>query len=427
MDLGRDGGLLVLLGVAFVAAMFLAAAETSLLRVSPVRVAAQAAEGSRRARRLAKLLADLPRVLSAILLAALLAQIGAATVAGLLAERWFGGIGITVASIVLTILLFVYGEAIPKTYAVRHTDRVALAMAVPIRWLELALRPIVSALVWIADLQAPGRGVATSPTVTEDELRLLATRAAKEGEITDHDLALIERAFRLGDRRVDDVMVPRTEIVAVSEDATVAAALSAAIDAGHRRLPVFRGSVENITGMVRLRDLVEVPEDVRSRLTAAHVAGEPLYVPEMKRVLDTLEEMQRERTHLAVVVDEYGGTAGMVTLEDIAEELLGTMTEDVEAAPVIELGEGKWSLDATLPVEDLELVTGERAPAGSWNTVGGLVIGLSGELPDVGQEVETHGLRIRVTGVRRRRITRVAVTAKAGRASGDDPRSATTS
>lgn len=427
MNLGRDGGLLVLLGVAFVAAMFLAAAETSLLRVSPVRVAAQAAEGSRRARRLAKLLADLPRVLSAILLAALLAQIGAATVAGLLAERWFGGIGITVASIVLTILLFVYGEAIPKTYAVRHTDRVALAMAVPIRWLELALRPIVSALVWIADLQAPGRGVATSPTVTEDELRLLATRAAKEGEITDHDLALIERAFRLGDRRVDDVMVPRTEIVAVSEDATVAAALSAAIDAGHRRLPVFRGSVENITGMVRLRDLVEVPEDVRSRLTAAHVAGEPLYVPEMKRVLDTLEEMQRERTHLAVVVDEYGGTAGMVTLEDIAEELLGTMTEDVEAAPVIELGEGKWSLDATLPVEDLELVTGERAPAGSWNTVGGLVIGLSGELPDVGQEVETHGLRIRVTGVRRRRITRVAVTAKAGRASGDDPRSATTS
>jgi CBS domain containing-hemolysin-like protein len=420
MDLGRDGGLLVLLGVAFVAAMFLAAAETSLLRVSSVRVAAQASEGSRRARRLAKLIDDLPQVLSAILLSALLAQIGAATIAGLLADRWFGGIGITVASIVLTILLFVYGEAIPKTYAVRHTDRVALGLSLPVRWLELGLRPIVSALVWFADLQAPGRGVTTSPTVTEDELRLLATRAAKEGEITGHDLELIERAFRLGDRRVDDVMVPRTEIVAVSEDATVTAALAAAIDAGHRRLPVFRGSVENITGMVRLRDLVEVPEGVRSRLAAAHVADEPLYVPESKRVLDTLEEMQRQRTHLAVVVDEYGGTAGMVTLEDIAEELLGTMTEDAGEAPVIELEVGTWSLDATLPVEDLEPITGVRAPEGSWNTVGGLVIGLSGVLPDVGQEVETDGLRIRVTGVRRRRITRVVVTAKTGRSPADE-------
>lgn len=420
MDLGRDAGLLVLLGVAFVSAMFLAAAETSLLRVSSVRVAAQAAEGNRRARRLGKLIEDLPQVLSAILLAALLAQIGAATVAGLLAERWFGGLGITVASIILTVLLFVYGEAIPKTYAVRHTDRVALGLSLPVRWLELVLRPIVSALVWIADLQAPGRGVTTSPTVTEDELRLLATRAAKEGEITDHDLELIERAFRLGDRRVDDVMVPRTEIIAVSEDATVAAALTVAIDAGHRRLPVFKGSVENITGMVRLRDLVEVPGDVRPRLTAAHVADEPLFVPETKRVLDTLEEMQRQRTHLAVVVDEYGGTAGMVTLEDIAEELLGTMTEDAEEAPVIELGTGRWSLDATLPVEDLEPITGERAPEGSWNTVGGLVIGLSGVLPDVGQEVETDGLRIRVTGVRRRRITRVVVTTKAGTRSGDE-------
>lgn len=422
MDLDRDAPLLILLGVAFVAAMFLAAAETSLLRVSSIRVAARAAEGSRRARRLAKLIEDLPQVLSTILLAALLAQIGAATVAGLLAERWFGGIGITVASIVLTVLLFVYGEAIPKTYAVRHTDRVALSLALPIRWLELGLRPFVAALVWFADLQAPGRGVTTSPTVTEDELRLLATRAAKEGEITDHDLELIERAFRLGDRRVDDVMVPRTDIVAVSEDAHIAEALDAAIDAGHRRLPIYRGSVENITGMVRLRDLVGVPEHVRSRLSVAHVAGEPLFVPETKRVLEMLEEMQSERTHLAVVVDEYGGTAGMVTLEDIAEELLGTMTEDVEAASVVDLGEDRWSLDATLPVEDLEEITGERVPAGSWNTVGGLVMGLSGTLPDVGQEVETDGLRIRVAGVRRRRITRVVVTRTA---SGEPGRDAT--
>ncbi len=410
MDFGQDGPLLVLLGVAFIAAMFLAAAETALLRVSAVRVAAQAAEGSRRAQRLAKLVDDLPHVFSAILLAALLAQIGAATVAGLLSQRWFGGLGVTLASIALTVLLFVYGEAIPKTYAVRHTDRVALAIAVPVRWLELVLRPIVSILVWVADLQSPGHGVKTSPTVTEDELRILATRAEKEGEITSHDLELIERAFRLGDRRVDDVMVPRPDIVAVSEDATVSEAIAAAIDAGHRRLPVYRGSVENITGMVRLRDLIGVPENVRGRLSVGHVADQPLFVPETKRVVAMLEEMQQERTHLAVIVDEYGGTAGMVTLEDIAEQLLGTMTEKAEESAVVEMGDGRWSVEATLPVEDLEMVTGEDAPAGRWNTVGGLVMGLAGKVPTVGQEVETDELQLRVAGVRRRRITRVVVT-----------------
>jgi len=414
MDLGRDGSLLIVLVALFAFAIFLAAAETALLRISAIRVAARVAEGSRRARRLAKLIDDLPNVLSTILLAALLAQIVSAAVAGLLAERWFGGIGITLASAVLTVLLFVYGEAIPKTYAVRHTERVAMAVAGPVRWLELALRPVVIGLVWVADAQSPGRGVTTSPTVTEDELRLLATRAAKEGEITPRDLAFIERAFRLGDRQVDDVMVPRPDIVGVAEEATVAQALRVAIDSGHRRLPIFKGSVEQITGMVRLWDLVAVPEDVRHRLPVAHLSDEPLFVPESKRVLDTLEQMQAERTHLAIVVDEYGGTAGMVTLEDIAEELLGTMREQAEEPPVVELADGTWSLAATLPVEDLQVITGLPALEGEWNTVGGLVMGLTGTLPAVGQEVETQGLRIRVAGVRRRRITRLVV-ARVGR------------
>ncbi len=408
MDLDRDLPLILLLFGAFLLSVFVAAAETSLLRMPAVRVETMAADGVRGAKRLKALVDRLPQVLNAILLSALLTQIVAATVAGILADRWFGPLGVTIASATLTVILFIYAEAIPKTYAVRHSDQVALRLAAPMSLLELILRPIVSILVWIADLQMPGKGILTSPTVTEDELRMLATRAALEGEITREDLMLIERAFRAGDREVDDIMVPRPDIVAVSEDASVSAALETALEAGHRRLPVFEGSIENITGVVRIRDLIRVPPE-RRHVQVGTFAEEPLVVPESKRVLDLLREMQRIHNHVAVVVDEYGGTAGMVTVEDIVEELIGSIQERPVGQEVVQVGEGVWMVDGSIPVEDLEDILGEEIDDSDWNTVAGLTLGLLGRLPEVGDEVEHADHAIRVVAVRGRRILRVEI------------------
>lgn len=394
---------------AFVAAMFLAAAEASLLRVRSVRVAALAAEGNKRARTLGALQDRLPTVLSAILLAALLSQIGAATVVGVLAGRWFGGFGVTTASVVLTVLLFVYAEAIPKTYAVRHADLTALALAGPIRVVEIILRPVVGALIWFADLQMPGRGIETAPTITEDELRRLATNAADEGTITESDRHLIERAFRFGDIQVDDIMVPRPDVVAAATTSSVADALELAIEAGHRRLPVYQDSVENITGLVTLRDMIQVPEARRGALEVGVIANECLVVPEWKRIIDLLREMQSSRTHLAVVVDEFGGTAGLVTVEDIAEELLGTISDEASVPAAVALPLGGWRVDGGLPVEDLAELIGTRLPEGDWNTVAGLMMGLAGTLLKLDDEVETAGHRLRVAAMRGRRITRIEV------------------
>ncbi len=407
---GDDVWLIALLVLAFSTAVFVAAAETALLRVSPIRAASLAAGGDRRAARLVALLGLLPAVLNAVLLTALLSQIAAATITGILAQRWFGSIGVTVASIVLTLFLFIYAEAIPKTFAVRHSDRVALALASSLSLLERLLRPIVRALVWIADLQAPGKGITMSPTVTEDELRRLATRAEREGEITGEDLALIDRAFRLGDRRVDDIMVPRADIVAVPADVTIDFALAIALEAGHRRLPVYEEIPENIVSMVRLRDMIRVPEPRRELLAVASLAVVPLVVPDSKRVLDLLREMQESRTHLAVIVDEYGGTAGMVTVEDIAEELLGSMSEAPEPTAVSEISDGRWSVDAALPVEDLADLIGSPLPEGDWNTVAGMVFALAGRVPDVGDEIRVPVCSLKVIATRRRRITRIEVT-----------------
>lgn len=403
---GGDIPLLALLVFALLMAVFLALSEASLLRISEYRTRALADEGDKAAIRLAGLVDRLPEVLNLILLLALLSQIGAATIAGVLAQRWFGNLGVTLASVTLTVILFIYGEAIPKTYAVRHVERTALRISGPISALERALRPLVSLLVWIADIQAPGKGVTTSPTITEDELRLLADRAANEGEITEEDLHLIERAFRFGDRRADDIMVPRPDIVAADASSTIADTLEMALASGHRRIPIYEDTLEQITGVVRLRDLTKARD--RGESTLREIATEPLIVPESKIITSLLTEMQEQNNHVAVVVDEYGVTAGLVTVEDVAEELLGTISDEDEPSELETLGDGRWRAPGSLPVEDLEEI-GVEVPDGDWNTVAGMMMGLAGRLLSPGDTVENDDLRFVVDSVRRRRVTRVSI------------------
>ena len=406
MDWSRDGGLIVLFVIFFLTAVVLAAAETALVRVSRVRIAARAEEGSRRADRTLRLLDDLPRVLNTILLVVLLVQIGAATVTGILAERWFGSLGVTIATVVLTIFLFVYSEAIPKTYAYRNAASVIMALAYPIGLLTSLLRPVVSLLVKFADLHAPGKGIATTPTVTERELRSLAEAAATEGQITDADLSFIEGAFRLGDRIAEEVMVPRVDVIGIPAEATIQLALDTVLSTGHRRLPVYEGTIDNIVGVVRLRDLLEDDGAVAKR------AYPPLFVAESKRVVDLLKEMQEAATHVAIVVDEHGGTSGMVTIEDIVEELFGVVSEEgMVASPLLRpIGKSRWLVDGRMLTEDLAEAIDTTLPEGDWTTVAGLVMGLAGEVPKPGTELEAGDALLRVATVTRRRIRRVVVT-----------------
>ena len=410
MDITRDGPLIGLLVLFFIMAIVFAAAEMALARVSDVRVRTMAEEGRRRAQRLVLLLDTLPQVINSILLVVLLVQIGAATITGLLAERWFSNIGIVIASVVLTIVLFVYTEAIPKTYAFRHPTRVALALTYPVAVLEFLLRPIVKGLVWFADLHAPGKGVSMAPTITERELLSLAADAEEEGEITPVDRLLIERAFRLGDRTAEEVMVPRIDIVAVPADVSIDDAVAMALRAGHRRLIVYEDDLDQITGVVKLRDLVRASGTTpRGSVTA--LTRPALIVSEWKRVVELLRDMQAQGTHLAVVVDEFGGTAGIVTIEDIAEELLGAVADEghVPAAMITRMSAGHWSVDGAMLVDELGEILDVDLPEGEWTTVAGMVMGLAGEVPERGDEVQTGGFLFRVDLIEQRRIRRVNV------------------
>jgi CBS domain containing-hemolysin-like protein len=404
-----DSVLIISLVVLFLLAVFLAAAEASLLRVPRVRVAVLAEEGDRGARRLLRMIDDLPRVMNTVLLTVLLVQIGAATLSGVFAERHFGGIGITITSIVLTVVLFVYAEAIPKTYAVRRPLAVARFVSRPVQGLTWLFRPIVSLLVWFADLQAPGRGIASRVGVSEEELRRLAAEAATAGEIEASDVELLERAFELGDIRVDEILVPRPDIVAVSGDRPIGEALDVALAAGHRRVPVFDGDIDRITGVVRLRDLAAAVTG-GSTETAADLAAPVLVVPESKRVIELLREMQAAGLHFAVAIDEHGGTAGIVTIEDVVAELVGEVADEGEKrSEEIRVVDGKLIVEASTDVDDLAERLGAELPEGEFHTVGGLIIDAAGRIPAVGEVIETGGFRFRIVSGSRRRVRRVEV------------------
>ena len=204
--------------------------------------------------------------------------------------------------------------------------------------------------------------------------------------------------------------MPRTDVIAVTADTPVREALDVAVHSGHRRLPVYRESLDDIVGVVRMRDLAAAVAD-GSEATARNLAGPAIVVPESKRVIELLREMQEASVHVAIAVDEHGGTEGIVTIEDVAAELLGDVADedDPNVELITERAAGVWRVDAKTDLDDLEEAVGSALPRGDWNTVGGMVIGLAGEIPRVGTEIDVDGFRIRVTAATKRRVRRVEV------------------
>ncbi|MDK1017952.1 MAG: hemolysin family protein [Actinomycetota bacterium] len=406
-----DLWLLSTLFALIVSASVLGAAEAALLRVPRVRIEIAASDGDARSRTMLALLNDLPRVLNTVLLVVLLVQIAAATIAGTLAVRLFGSLGVTLASFALTFVLFVYSEAIPKTYAVRNPETVARATAPLLRFLARLLRPVVSVLVRFADLQAPGTGIASPTAPTEEELLHMASEAAATGLIEESDRVLIDRAFALGDLKVDDIYVPRLDIVSVSNDLSVREGLDFALASGHRRIPIYDGNIDNIVGIVRLSDLAAASLE-RPESGVASIAHEPLVVPESKRVIELLDEMQRADNHFAVVIDEYGGTAGIVTIEDVAARLVGPILHEGEPATtgIDRIDATTWIVAGATDTDDLERALDLELPEGEWNTLAGLLIGHAGRIPGVGETFTITGARFEVTEALNHRITRVRIT-----------------
>ncbi|MEO1062076.1 MAG: CNNM domain-containing protein [Actinomycetota bacterium] len=319
---------LVVVFIALVAlASFLSLAEVSLLRVQRVSLEADAEPGDTTVRRVLRLLDELPLVLNTVLLVVLFTQVTAAAVSGALASRWFGGLGVTIATFVVTMVLFVYAEVIPKTLALRAPDRSVRIVALPLQILVAVARPVTRALLFIANAHMPGAQDDEATVFTERELRMLTAEAAKAGEIDPTDLEFVERSFDFGDKRARDVLVPRDDVIVAERTMPVDDALELALAHGHRRLPVCEGGLQGILGVVRVRELMQAvrsdePVDLESLLR------EVLRVRTDEPLVSILNRMQTSGARFAVVIAVNGEAEGIATVEDVVAELVGEIEED---------------------------------------------------------------------------------------------------
>jgi putative hemolysin len=420
-----DLALLIVVLVLLAASAVLALAETSLVRMSRAKALALVEDGRRGARVLVRLTENPQGFLNPVLLLVLICQLVVATLVGILAHSWFGAWGVVAATVFEIVIIFVLGEAVPKNWAVHHPERAALLSAPLVSALVRfwPVRIVSGALIGLANLLIGQKGQYLGSAVTESELLAMAD-VALEGDVIETDeRALIHSIIEFGDTVVREVMVPRPDMVTVNADQTVEAVLERGLEVGFSRMPAVDQQVDDVVGIAYTKDMIRTVRSgkggdaVRSHLRLAH------FVPETKRVSDLMREMQAETFHLAVVVNEYGGTAGLVTLEDLIEELVGEIVDefDVEEAPVERLDSGELRVSARLAVDEVNELIDASLPTGPWDTVGGLVFDLLGHVPVAGESVTVDGLRLVADRVNGRRIERVRIVPIVLTASEGDP------
>ncbi|HEU4865671.1 MAG TPA: hemolysin family protein, partial [Actinomycetota bacterium] len=385
----------VLVAFLVVLGSVLAIAEASLTRMTRVRALALVEEGRRNAVVLERLESDPPRFLNAIYLTVMLCQNGSAIIVAIIAERTYGGLGITIVSVVFTLLYFVLVEAMSKTFGVLHSDRAALSVA-PLVWaLGRLLALPTSALIGLANWLLPGRGLKQGPFVSEADLRSMAEVGHEEGSIEAGEKELIHSIFEFGDTIVREVMVPRPDVTAIEGDKTLRDVQALVLQHGYSRIPVFNDDLDEIVGIVYAKDVLKALHQGKHDMPLSDIVRKAHFVPESKKVADLLREMQQEKFHIALVTDEYGSVVGLVTLEDLLEELVGEIADeyDTEEPEVEVVSEDVFRVDGKLAIDELNEILDAELPDEEWDTIGGLVLGLLGEIPDEGQDVRFQNLR----------------------------------
>jgi CBS domain containing-hemolysin-like protein len=329
--------------------------------------------------------------------------------------QYAGPVALLVVTLLLSLFTIVFGELVPKSLALAHPDRFALVLGGPVDLLGRVLGPVVSFLTWVTGgiVRLFGVEVTTEARISAEELRLIVERGGEQGILEAEEEQMIHAVIELGDRRVHEVMVPRTAMVALASDATFEEAIDRIVEEGHSRVPVYEESVDEIVGILYAKDLLPVLKNgADSRPALRSLLRAPVLVPESMSIDDLLHEFQRRKVHIAIVLDEYGGTAGLVTIEDLLEEIVGEIQDeyDVEEPMVTKLSDDEARIDGRASIEvlaeafdiDLELEDDDE-----YDTVGGLVFHRLGEVPEPGDRVSVDGLTLTVESTDGRRVGKV--------------------
>jgi CBS domain containing-hemolysin-like protein len=396
------------------------AMDAALQRVSKARVDEMRRDGVKRAGVLSDVVAERARHVALLLLLRIACEMVAATLVAVVLYRIWGGgwQPVLVAAGVMTVVSYVLVGVGPRTLGRQHAYGTALAGAGVVRLLGRVLGPIATLLILVGNMITPGRGFRDGPFSSEVELRELVDMAEERGVVESGERNMIHSVFELGDTIAREVMVPRTDVVWIERNKTLRQALALAMRSGFSRIPVIGENVDDVVGVIYLKDLIrrtQGGQDPKNTVKVEDLMRPPTFVPESKPVDELLRDMQAQRIHIAIVVDEYGGFAGLVTIEDILEEIVGEIADEhdrFQRPPVEELSDGSVRITARLPVEDLAALFDVELPEDDdVETVGGLLARELGVVPIEGSQAEVAGLRLvaESTGGRRNRIDTILV------------------
>ena len=411
--------LLISIAVLLVLSALSSAAETALTSVNRIRMLQLADEENRNAKIVLDILEHTSRFLSTILLINNLVNILAASLATVLAQRVFQSSAVAIATGAMTFLVLVFGEITPKSYSAQNAERVSLRIAKPVAFLVRLLYPIVRILVPIANLfiRLMGGKMVRAPFFTEEEIKTIVSVGEEAGVIEEEEKEMIHSIFEFGDTVVREVMIPRVDMVVVESSASLEEVMDVIVKVGHSRIPVFEKSIDNIIGIIYAKDLLIQLNKMKGGKPKGNSLLKKLlrpayYIPESKRVSELLKELQNKKIHMAIVLDEYGGTAGLVTIEDLLEEIVGEIFDeyDLEEALVEPLGENGYRLDARANLDEVGELLAVDFPEDVGDTIGGLVYNLVGHIPATGDTVSFRNLEFKVEKVVGRRLLKIVVT-----------------
>lgn len=408
-----------IIAISIIAIALLSGSESAYIAVNKIRLRSLIDKDDSRAIAVQSILDQYDRLFSVVILSGNLFTVLATSIGTALAIRMLGPeVGVVLATVAMTFLTVVFGELAPKTFAVAHAEKLSMLLAKP---LKLYIK-LISPLVWIFHKSASAilkifgvKEPILSHHVTEDEIKTMINIGEEEGTIEAEEKNLLHRVFEFGDTEVSEVMVPRTEMEAISASATVKDVLELVSEKGFSRYPVMKENIDNIQGMLYIKDiLITMSQTDITNLSVGNFMRDAFYIPENKMVTKLLDDMQKHKFHVAVVVDEYGGTAGFVTLEDIMEQIVGGLQdefEEIESEKDVEIiDERTFIVSGQTDLDEINELVSVTLKDDDFHTIGGYAFGLFGRLPKVGEQVRTHDLKFLIMEMEDRKISKIKIT-----------------
>lgn len=390
---------------------FFSASETALMSLNKIRLRHMVEEEVPGAKLVEKLIDDPNRLLGAILIGNNIANIGASALATVIATKIFGESGVGIATGIITILVLIFGEITPKSIAKQRAEDVALKVAKAIEFIVVIFKPLVYIFTAISSFFIRilgGDPNEAKSFITEEELKTMVGVSEKEGVLENVEKEMIFNVFEFADLQVKDVMVQRVDIVAVDEEATYEEVMDVIKNEQFSRIPVYNQTIDNVMGFLNVKDFAMI-ENLREDFNIAKYIRDPFYTFEFKKIVELFKEMKKSRNHIAVVLDEYGGTVGIITIEDLVEEIVGEIEDeyDEEKKPVEVVKENEYIMDGSVKLHDISDLIGINMDSEEFDSVGGLMIGELGRMPEEKEEVLVNNIRFIIERIDKNRIKKV--------------------